>query len=131
MSATIPDNYLDLFTTNVVVSLATLNKDGSPQVHPVWCGFSDGLVLVNSAKGRAKDRNMRGNAKATVLATDPKNPYRWCEVRGDIVEITETGADDAIEEFSHRYLGKPYPFRSPSEVRVLYKIKPTVVHAMG
>jgi PPOX class probable F420-dependent enzyme len=114
-----------------VVNLATVNADGSPQVHPVWVGKDGNDILVNSAKGRAKDRNMRARPIATVLAVDPKNPYRWIEVRGDVVEITHEGADAAIEEFSHRYLGKAYPFRQPGEERVLYRIRPRVIHSMA
>jgi hypothetical protein len=63
---------------------------------------------------------------------DPANPYRYLEVRGRVVEITEKGADDHINKLSLKYLGNPvYPFRKPGEVRVTYIIEPEKVSSMG
>ncbi len=63
---------------------------------------------------------------------DPQNPYRYVEVRGDIFEITEEGANEHIDFLANRYLGvEKYPSAGPSEVRVLYRIKPTRVTGMG
>ncbi len=131
MSIQIPTSFLPLFTTNVVVSLGTIASDGSPQVHPVWVGLDGDDILVNSAKGRAKDINMRARPVATVLAVDPTNPYRYIEVRGDVVEITEEGADALIDALSNRYIGKDYPYRTPSEQRVVYRIRPRKIGTNG
>ncbi len=132
MSTGFPEKYRALLDEPVVVSLATLMKDGQPQVNPVWCSVDGDDILVNSAKGRAKDRNMRERPQVTVMATDPQNPYRYIEVRGLVVDITEEGADDHIDDLAEAYMGKrPYPFRAPGEVRVIYRIKPTRVHTFG
>lgn len=131
MTPVIPDAFLPLFNTNVVVSLATIASDGHPQVHPVWVGMDGGDIVVNSAKGRAKDKNMRARPVATVLAVDPTNPYRYIEVRGDVVEVTEEGADALIDALSNRYIGKDYPYRAPGEVRVMYRIRPRKVGTNG
>ncbi|MCB9727108.1 MAG: PPOX class F420-dependent oxidoreductase [Deltaproteobacteria bacterium] len=125
MSATIPVELLDLLTGPLVVSLATLMPDGQPQVNPVWCSVDGGDILVNSAKGRQKDLNMRERPRVTVLAIDTQSPFRWLEVRGDVVSIDEEGADAHIDDLAEVYLGKrPYPFRKDGEVRLIYRIRP-------
>jgi len=132
MSAVIPEKYTDLFEKQAFGNLGTLMPDGSPQVTPVWVDYDGTHVRVNSAKGRVKDKNMRRDARVSISLQDPANPYRYLEVRGKVVEITENGADDHINKLSKKYLGNPvYPFRQPGEVRVLYKIEPQKVSAMG
>ena len=76
MAAKIPEKYLDLFKQPAFANLATLMPDGSPQVTPVWCDFDGERVIVNSAKGRVKDRNMRSNPRVALSIVDPKTPYR-------------------------------------------------------
>jgi PPOX class probable F420-dependent enzyme len=132
MSHVIPETYLDLFEKPAFAHLGTLMKDGSPQVTPVWVDYDGKHVRINSAKGRVKDRNMRRDPRVSLSLQDPANPYRYLEVRGRVVEITEKGADDHIDKLTQKYLGKPvYPFRNPAEVRVTYIIKPEKASAMG
>jgi PPOX class probable F420-dependent enzyme len=132
MSEVIPEKYLDLFEKQAFGFLGTLMKDGSPQVTPVWVDYDGKHVRFNSAKGRVKDLNVRRDPRVAISLQDPANPYRYLEVRGRVVEVTENGADDHINELSQKYLGKPmYPFRQPGEVRVLYKIKPERISSMG
>ncbi len=125
MSATVPADLLDLLTGPLVVSLATLMPDGTVQVNPVWCNMDGDDILVNTAKGRQKDRNLRARPAVTVLAIDTTNPFRWVEVRGEVIEITEEGADKHIDDLAEIYLGKrPYPFHNPAETRVICRIRP-------
>ena len=121
----IPETHADLLTGPVYVQLASHMGNGSIQVHPVWCGYDGTHILINSAKGRAKDKNMRANPNVTVLAVDPENPFRWVEVRGKVVDISEEGADEHIDQLSELYIQQsPYPWRAAGEVRVIYRIKP-------
>ena len=132
MADAIPDQFKDLFSKAAFAQLATLMPDGSPQVTPVWCDFDGTNVRVNSAKGRVKDKNMRRDKKVALSVQDPENPYRYLAMRGEVVEVTEEGADAHIDSLAKKYLGKDkYPFRGPGEVRVIYKIKPVNVHTMG
>ena len=132
MPAAIPEKYLDLFNKRAFANLATLMPDGSPQVTPVWCDYQDGHVLVNTARGRQKDRNMQRNAHVSLAIMDPDNPYRYLEVRGVVDAITEEGADEHINRMAKKYLGvDKYPYRQPNEKRVLYKIKPERTSTMG
>ena len=106
--------------------------NGQPQVTPVWCDFDGSHVIVNSAKGRQKDRNMRTDSRVSLAISDPDNPYRYLEVRGTVVEITEDGADDHIDSMAKKYMGvDKYPYRQPGEVRVVYKIEAPKVQFYG
>ena len=132
MSEAIPDKYRDLFTKRAFASLATLMSDGRPQVTPVWCDVEGDYVLVNSAKGRQKDRNIRRDPRVALAIIDPENPYRYLEIRGRVVEITEDGADAHIDKMAKKYLGvDKYPYRQANETRVLYKIQPEHTTMMG
>jgi PPOX class probable F420-dependent enzyme len=128
----IPEKYLDLFSKKAFANLATLMPDGSPQVTPVWCDYDGNLVIVNSARGRQKDRNIRRNPRVALSIMDSDNPYRYVEVRGRVVEITEAGAGAHIDKMAKKYLGvDKYPYAQPGEVRVLYKIQPERISSNG
>jgi PPOX class probable F420-dependent enzyme len=132
MSEAIPDKYRDLFTKRAFASLATLMPDGRPQVTPIWCDLDGDLVIFNSAKGRQKDRNIRRDPRVSLAVIDPDNPYRYLEIRGRVVEITEEGADAQIDKLAKKYLGvDKYPYGQPGEVRVIYKIQPEHTNMMG
>jgi PPOX class probable F420-dependent enzyme len=132
MPAVIPEKYLDLFNKRAFANLATLMPDGHPQVTPVWCDYQDGYVLVNTARGRQKDRNMQRNPHVSLSIMDPDNPYRYLEVRGLVDKITEEGADQHIDRMAKKYLGvDKYPYRQANEKRVLYRIKPEHTSTMG
>jgi len=128
----IPEKFLDLFQKRAFANLGTLMPDGSPQVTPVWIDLEGGRLVVNTAKGRVKDRNMRRDPRVSLAIMDPENPYRFLEVRGRVVQITEQGADAHIDKMAKKYLGQDsYPHRRPGEVRVRYLIEPERVHTMG
>ncbi len=132
MAATIPDNFKDLFQKKAFASLATVMRDGSPQVTPVWFDWDGSHLRINSAKGRVKDRNMRRTPRVALAILDPDNPYRHLAIRGRVVEVTEQGADAHIDALAKKYLGQDrYPHRRPGEVRVIYKVQPERVAAMG
>jgi PPOX class probable F420-dependent enzyme len=132
MAANIPQSHRDILDKKAFGFLGTLMPDGSPQVTPVWVDYDGSHVRINTAKGRVKDKNMRRNKRVSLAVADPDNPYRYLEVRGQIDDITETGADAHIDKLAKKYLDKDkYPFRQPGEVRVIYKIRPERVSAMG
>jgi PPOX class probable F420-dependent enzyme len=127
----VPGGFKDILKKKAFAHLATRMPDGSPQVSPVWIDMDGDHILVNSAKGRIKDKNMRSDSRVALSATDPDNPYRALMIRGRVVRITEEGAEDHIDKMAKKYLGKDrYPFRSPGEARVLYYIEPIKVATM-
>lgn len=131
MAGPIPESHLDLFQKKAFAHLATLMPDGSPQVTPVWVDFDGGHVLVNSSRGRQKDRNMIARPRVALSIQDPEDPYRYLLVRGTVVEHTTEGAVDHIHALSMRYRGKRYTSLKLGEIRVIYKIRPEHVTARG
>jgi hypothetical protein len=131
--ATIPESHADLLTTKkAFAQLATLNPDGSPQVTPVWVDFDGSHVLINTAKGRVKAKNLAREPRVAISLSDPDNPYRYLGIQGRVVEMTETGGDAHIDKMAKKYLGKDsYPYRAPGEVRLIVKISPDKVHTNG
>ncbi len=132
MTATIPEAFRDLLQKKAFAHLATLMPDGAPQVTPVWFDYDGSHVRINTAKGRVKDKNMRRNGRVALAIQDPDNPYRYLAVRGQVVEVTEAGADAHIDSLTKKYLGQDrYPHRQPGEVRVMYRIRPERISTMG
>ena len=130
--AAIPEKYLDLTEKKAFAQLATLMPDGSPHVAPVWFEYDGEYILINSAKGRVKDRNIRRDPRVGIDVIDPDNPYRHLSIRGRVVDITEHGADEQIDKLTKKYMGQDkYPYRGPGEVRVLYRIEPESTYSMG
>lgn len=135
---TIPEAYHDLFTGDVVVTFVTVTEDHAPQGSPVWCDFDGTHILINTAKGRQKDKNVQVNKNVAVVAVDPTNPYRYVEVRGVVEEMTEDGALDVINKLAKIYRGADeyYGGVAPAELadqetRITYKVKPVRVIAQG
>ena len=132
MPAQIPEKFLDLFQKRAFASLGTIMPDGRPQVTPVWCDLEGDKVVINSALGRQKDRNIRRDPRVALTLIDPENPYRYLEIRGRVVEITQQGADESIDRLAKKYLGvEKYPYARPGEVRVLYRVQPEHTSTMG
>ncbi len=128
----IPEQYRDLLEEPVTASLATVLPNGQPQVTPVWCDLEDGLIRVNTAKGRQKHKDMVDRPQVTVMAIDPQNPYRYLEVRGRVARIEEEGADAHIDLLAKQYMGVDrYPNHDPDETRVIAYIEPIKVSDLG
>lgn len=127
----IPESFIGILRKKTFVHLATRMSDGSPQVSPVWIDLEGDHILVNSASGRIKDKNMRADPRVALSATDPDNPYRALMIQGRVIKITEDGAEDHIDKMAKKYLGEDkYPYRRPGETRVLYTIEPVKVATM-
>jgi PPOX class probable F420-dependent enzyme len=121
----IPESHLDLFKKKAFAHLATLMADGTPQTTPVWVDYDGEHVLINTAEGRQKDKNMQRDGHVALSISDPDNPYRYLQVRGRVVERTHEGADQHIDAMAKKYLGQDkYPYRRPGEVRVIYRVEP-------
>ena len=132
MAAEIPASHRDLLSKKAFAHLATLSGDGRPQVTPVWFDFDGRCIRVNSARGRAKDKHMRRDARVALSIIDPDNSYRYLEIVGDVVEITESGANAHIDSLAKTYMGvDSYPFHQPGVERVIYRIEPLRFSTMG
>lgn len=109
--------------------VATLMKDGWPQITPTWVDIEDGKILVNTAEGRLKQKNISRDGRIAISVADQNNPYHMVTVRGRVVEQTNEGADEHVDKLAKKYLGvEKYPLRSPNEKRIIIKIKPERIH---
>lgn len=109
-------------------SFATLMKDGSPHVAPTWIDYDGKMILINTAAGRVKEKNVKHNKRVALSVYDNSNPYNMVTIRGTVQEITSENADQHIDKLAKRYLGMDkYPFRSPDEKRIILKIRPEKV----
>ena len=129
----IPSDYLDLLQSKTTFAhLATVMADGTPQVTPVWFDYKNGIVRVNTARGRTKARNLKPGAPVALAIMDPDNPYRYVQVRGKVRSVTEDGADAHIDLLAKKYLGQEkYPYGQPGEVRLLAEIEPASMTGSG
>jgi len=133
MAVAIPESHRHLLTDPIVVALITVMPSGQPQATPVWVTYDGTFVIVNTARGRQKDRNMKPGARVTILSINPKDDHDWLEVRGVVTEETEEGAVDVINALSLKYRGNPdyystAPEQRGKQQRVTYKIEPRHVN---
>jgi PPOX class probable F420-dependent enzyme len=130
----LPQAFKDLLSdeSRAYAYLATIMDDGSPQLTPVWFNTDGEHILLNSTRGRVKDQNMRARPSIAVVVHDQKNPYRYIQFRGTVVEITEEGARQHIDQLSEKFTGNPeYTLNHPAEIRVTYKMLPVNIQLMG
>lgn len=129
MGTTLNDRDRALFKGRNFGHLATLMPDGSPHVSPMWIDIEDGsdLILVNTAVGRVKTRNVERDPRVAISVQAAEDPYRMVAVRGRILEITRDGAEDHIDFLSRKYNGQDFPNHGD---RVLLKISPEHVGRM-
>ncbi|MFN0093247.1 MAG: PPOX class F420-dependent oxidoreductase [Dehalococcoidia bacterium] len=134
MTASIPASHRDIIEGKNLAHVATLGKDGLPQSTPVWIDIEGDTLVINTAEGRVKTRNLDRNPNVAISIHDSANLYRYIQVRGVVSERTTVGADANIDKLAKKYLGvDAYPGRAanPSEQRVIFRIKPTSVQVMG
>ena len=108
--------------------LSTINKDGSPQVTPTWIDLDEehGLILINTAVGRLKQKNVSRDPRISISMIDAKdNPYSMVTIKGKVIEQTKNEADEHIDKLARKYLNTDkYPAHSPKVTRIILKIKP-------
>ena len=127
--ATLTDEQAKLLKETHLATVATIRQDGSAQLTPVWIDWDGENVVFNTAEGRFKPRNIRRHPVVSVQVVDHDDPYRWISVTGP-AEIVEDGAEEHINELSHRYNGRDYLY-VPGEKRLIVRIKPERVNARG
>jgi PPOX class probable F420-dependent enzyme len=129
----IPAKFADLLAdqTKAFASVATVLKDGTPQVTPVWFDTVGDRIRINTASGRVKARTMKEGRKVALAIMDPANPYRYMQVRGKVTRVTTDGADAHIDKLANKCMGQDYPFRQVGESRILIEIEPESVQTTG
>ena len=127
----INDKVIKLFSEKNLVFIATIMKDGSPQLSPVWANYDDGFVLVNTAEGRIKHKNILRDPRVAVSVVSKDNPLDMTTIRGTVVEIISDEKYHHADKLTQQYMGREhYPFKREGEKRIVLKIKPLKVFVL-
>jgi PPOX class probable F420-dependent enzyme len=127
MTVAIPESHRDLLAGPVNVVLTTLMPDGQPQTTPIWCNLDEDDVLINTMTEFRKQKNMRLDPKVTLLAYRQDQPLRNIEVRGLVVEMTEEGALEHLNELNMLYGGGPEFFGDSVDADLRHKLTPVKI----
>ena len=120
-----------LFRENNLIFIATINLDGSPQLTPVWGDYQDGHILVNTAEGRIKHRNVLHDSRVAVCVVSHENPLYMTTIRGNVVDIISDYDYIHADKLTKKYMNLPkYPFKRINEKRIVFKIKPEHVYVL-
>ena len=120
-----------LFRQKNLVYIATIMADGSPQLSPVWANYDDGYILVNTAEGRVKHKNVLRDPRVAVSVVSKDNPLDMTTIRGKVEELIPDYDYKHADKLTQKYLGRDhYPFKREGEKRVILKIKPEHVFVM-
>jgi PPOX class probable F420-dependent enzyme len=125
------DKIIKLFEEPNLVFIATIMKDGSPQLSPVWADFKDEHVLVNTAEGRIKHKNVLRDPRVAISVVNHNNPLDMTTIRGKVVDIIPDYEYKHANKLTKKYIGKEiYPFKQPGEKRIIFKILPERVYIL-
>lgn len=131
MCSYVNSKVVKLFEGKNLVFLATLMKDGSPQLSPVWANYENDHILINTAEGRIKHKNILNDPRIAVSVVSNSNPLDMTTIRGTVIEIIPDYEYLHIDRLTKKYLDQEnYPFRTPGEKRIILKIKPERVFIM-
>jgi len=125
------DKVIKLFEGRNLVFIATIMKDGSPQLSPVWADYDNGHVFVNTAEGRIKHKNVLRDPRVAVSVVNQNNPLDMTTIRGKVVEIILDYEYEHANKLTKKYMDKEkYPFKQPGEKRIIFKILPEKVFVL-
>ena len=125
------DKAIKLFEGRNLVFIATIMKDGSPQLSPVWADYEDEHILINTAEGRLKHKNVLRDPRVAISVVDQNNPLNMTTIQGKVIEIIPDYEYHHANRLTKKYMGKDnYPFRQPEEKRIIFKILPEKVYVL-
>jgi len=125
------DKAIKLFEGRNLVFIATIMKDGSPQLSPVWADYENEHILINTAEGRLKHKNVLRDPRVAISVVDQNNPLNMTTIQGKVIEIIPDYEYQHANRLTKKYMGKDnYPFRQPMEKRIVFKILPEKVYVL-
>lgn len=128
----IPSTHEDLLQTPAVAVMTSIGPEHEPQAHPVWFDFEAGELRVSTTTDRQKFENVQRDKRVSLVVVDPEDPYRYIEVRGEVVETEQDPDKRFIDHLAKRYLGEPeYPNKQEDKQRVIFHIAPQHAATMG
>jgi PPOX class probable F420-dependent enzyme len=130
--AQLTEDAKELLRRPIPAWITTLRSNGTPHNTVVWVDVEDDEIVVNTAIGRAKERNLRRDPRTSVGVLDPEDPFHFVSISGTARLETE-GADSMIDRLAKKYLGVDvYPHRQPGERRITVRIIPEeIIYSAG
>ena len=120
-----------LFQQKNLIFISTINSDGSPQLTPVWGDYDGEHVLVNTAEGRLKHKNVLRDPRVAISVVDHGNPLNMTTIKGKVIEIIPDYDYIHANKLTKQYMGlDEYPFKRDDEKRIIFKIKPVKIFVM-
>ena len=116
--------YLLKWETKAFAFLALTLSDGSPHVTPVWFDWDGTHIVINTARGRVKDKVLKRRPKVALAIVAPDDLYNYLRIQGRVEAETEENAYEMICRLNEKYHGKFEFARPPGQVRVTYTILP-------
>jgi PPOX class probable F420-dependent enzyme len=121
-----------LFQFRNLAYLATLSKDGSPHVTPVWAEMVDDLILINTFETSAKNKNLTNDKRIALAVVEQNNPFNMVSIKGRVIEQATEGAEEHLKRLAKKYLGiGKYYYRKPNHKRIILKIKPEKIMGLS
>ncbi|MBW3605028.1 MAG: PPOX class F420-dependent oxidoreductase [Actinobacteria bacterium] len=128
----IPDSHVDLVTGASFAHVATIGPDGEPQSTPVWIDGDATTVRFSQTTSRQKYENVQREPRLAMSMVDMDNPYRYLEIRGRVVDISDDADNAFIDALAKKYLGEDsYPYHQPGDKRVVVTVEPEHTTTMG
>jgi len=128
----LPDTLLDLLRKPSPCFLSTIMSDGSPQVTETWVDTDGEHIIINTVVGYVKVRNVERDPRVAVAIQDPQNPFRYIQVRGEVIAMSTEGGAESIERLSQKYTGRPYPwYGGRDQKRIVLTIEAKSISGQG
>jgi len=128
----VPDSHADILEKKAFASVATIGPDGEPQNNPVWFDWDGEFVRFSQTTTRRKYRNLLRDGRVALSILDPDDPYRYIEIRGEMVAVEDDGETAFINSMAAKYLGlDEYPWHQEGDERVVVVIRPVHTTVMG
>ncbi len=124
----VPESHRDLLSADFA-TLATVGRDGSPQLSLVWFVADDDTVRISLNDGRQKTKNLVRNPRCSLAIVDPANPYRYLELRGR-AEIEPDPDYRFADRVGAKYSSDLREHDRAGESRVVVTIRPTRLRAV-
>ena len=122
----------NLFQDRNLAFVATLSKDGSPHLTPVWIELVDDLIVINTFETSAKNRHITNDKRIALSVVEQNNPFNMVSIKGKVIEQTTEGADEHLKRLAKKYLGiGKYYYRKPNHKRIIIKIQPEKIMGLS
>jgi PPOX class probable F420-dependent enzyme len=126
------DDLRHLFQFRNLAFVATLSKDGSPHVTPVWAEMVNDLILINTFETSAKNKHITNDRRIALSIVEQNNPFNMVSIKGKVIEQTTKGADEHLKRLAKKYLGiGKYYYRKPNHKRIIIKIQPEKIMGLS